>query len=243
MPKSFSCFLLAAALLVPAATAQTADELIAKNLAARGGKERILAVRSARITGSLSVGKMGTAPMTLEWRRPDRVRLSFEMQGLEGVQAYDGTTAWTLLPFHGQTRPEAVPSDDLQRFRDMADFDGPLVDYALKGYRVELAGREAFQGTPAYKLVLTRASGDSQAIYLDAETYLVIGATGKTNAGGAEQEYEMTVSDYKTFGGLLFACSKERRTKGAANAGQVTTYEKVELDVDIADDRFTMPKD
>jgi hypothetical protein len=46
----------AAVLLGTAAYAQTADELIAKNLEARGGKDKISAIKSAKVTGKMTAG-------------------------------------------------------------------------------------------------------------------------------------------------------------------------------------------
>ena len=229
--------------LAGAAVAQTADEFVARNLAARGGKERLLAVRSARLSGNITMGPVRDTPMTLEWRRPSHVRLEFKAQGLTGIQAYDGATAWALLPFHGMTSPEVLPDEQRQPLVDMADFDGPLVDYQAKGNTVELLGKERVEGTEAYKLKLTRKGGRVTILFLDAGTFLVIKQVETVDNGAGPQELESTISDYKEFGGLLFACSRERRAKGAANAGQVTTFEKVELDVDLPDSRFAMPKE
>jgi len=226
-----------------AASAQTAEELVARNLAARGGSERILAVRSARMVGTITMGPVRDTPMTLEWRRPSHVRLEFKAQGLTGIQAYDGSTAWALLPFHGMTAPEVLPDEQRQPLIDMADFDGPLVDYQAKGNTVELLGKERLEGTDAYKLKLTRKGGRVSILFLDADSSLVIKQIETIDNGAGPQEVESTISDYKEFGGLLFACSRDRRPKGAPNAGQVTTFTKVELDVDLPDSRFTLPKE
>lgn len=226
-----------------AAVAQTADELVARFLTARGGKEKILAVRSARMSGTITMGPVRDTPMTLEWRRPAHVRLEFKSQGLTGIQAYDGTTAWALLPFHGMTTPEVLPDEQRQPLIDMADFDGSLVDYQAKGNTVELLGKEKIEGTDAYELKLTRKDGRVSVLFLDAESSLVIKQVETVDNGAGPQEVESTISDYKEFGGLLFACSRERRPKGAPNAGQITTFTKVELDVDLPDSRFTLPKE
>ncbi len=229
--------------LAGAAGAQTADDLVARNLAARGGKERILAVRSARLSGTITMGPVRDTPMTLEWRRPSHVRLEFKAQGLTGIQAYDGTTAWALLPFHGMTAPEVLPDEQSQPLIDMADFDGALVDYQAKGNTVELLGKEKIEGTDAYKLKLTKKNGRVSMLYLDAESALLIKQVDTVDMGAGPQELETTVSDYKAFGGLLFACSRDQRPKGATSPGRTTTFEKVELDVDLPDSRFAMPKE
>lgn len=222
-----------------AAETPTVEELVEENLAARGGKARILAVRSARLTGTLSMGRGQAAPMRLEWRRPDRLRVEFESMGLTGIQAYDGATAWVLLPFHGQTEPEALTDDARAPLVDAADFDGALVDYGGKGHTLSLLGTEAVDGRPAYKLGLERRNGRVSTLFLDAGTFLVVKSV---DFGPGGEEVESTVSDYRSFDGLLLACARERKPKGAAGPGQVTRFTKVELDVDLPDSRFAMPR-
>src|SRR5262245_50298290 len=92
--------------LAAAAHAQTADDLIAKNLAARGGKDKIKALQSAKITGKMSMGPGVDAPFTWEWKRPNNFRIEFVVQGMTGIQAYDGTTGWQVMPFMGKKDAE-----------------------------------------------------------------------------------------------------------------------------------------
>ncbi|HZI63690.1 MAG TPA: outer membrane lipoprotein-sorting protein, partial [Thermoanaerobaculia bacterium] len=115
----------------------TVDEIIAKNLAARGGKDQILAKKSVRMTGKMAGGGQ-EFPFTLQWKRPNRIRLEFTFQGMTGVQAYDGTTGWMVMPFMGKKDPEQMSADDLKQVEDQADFDGELVDYQQKGHQIEL---------------------------------------------------------------------------------------------------------
>ena len=51
------------------------------------------------------------------------------------------------------------------------DLDGPLVDYAAKGTRIELAGMEKVEGRDTYKLKLTMKNGAALHVWIDAETF------------------------------------------------------------------------
>jgi len=78
--------------------AQTADELVNKNIEAKGGIDKIKAVKSVRMTGKLNAGGGFTAAETQENQRPNLVRETFSLQGMTAVTAYDGTTAGRFSP-------------------------------------------------------------------------------------------------------------------------------------------------
>jgi hypothetical protein len=94
--------------------AQTADELVNKNIEAKGGRDKIKAVKSVRMTGKLNAGGGFTAAETQENQRPNLVRETFSLQGMTAVTAYDGTTGWQIQPFGGKKDPELMGEDDLK---------------------------------------------------------------------------------------------------------------------------------
>jgi outer membrane lipoprotein-sorting protein len=240
LPWCLAALALAAALLSAEEAALTADQVIAKNLEARGGAAKIAAMASAKITGKMMMGPGMEAPFTLEWKRPNKVRMEFTFQGMTGIQAYDGSTAWMLMPFMGQTAPEKMPEQASKEIIDQADFEGVLVNYKDKGHSVEYLGTEEIEGTPAHKLHVTKRNGDEVTYYLDTEANLEIKAKGKREFNGQEMEIDVSFGDYKEVGGLLMPHSIEARPPGAP-AGQVITMEKIELNVELPDDRFVMP--
>ena len=119
---------------------QTADELIAKNIQARGGMEKMKAIKTMRITGKFEGGGGFTASVGQENQRPNLLRETFRLQGMTAVQAYDGSAGWQIQPFGGKKDPELMGEDDVRDLLLDADFDGPLVDYKEKGSTVEYHG-------------------------------------------------------------------------------------------------------
>jgi outer membrane lipoprotein-sorting protein len=238
--KTFAGLLLAG-LIAMAAQAQTVDEIIAKNIEAKGGLDKLKAVQSMRISGKMMVGPGMEAPMVIEMARPHKVRMEFTFQGMTGIQAYDGKGGWSVMPFMGKKEPEPMSADDLKQAEDQADIDGPLVDYKEKGNQVEYLGKDEVEGTPVHKLKITKKNGDVQTLYLDADSYLEIKAEGKSKVRGQEIEGETTFGDYKEVGGLVFAHSIQSKMKGAQGPGQTITFEKVEINPDIPASRFDMP--
>jgi outer membrane lipoprotein-sorting protein len=235
--------LLAMAALAPqAAQAQTADELIEKNLQAKGGREKLKAVQTLRMTGKMNVGPGAEAPFTLELKRPNRGRIEFTLQGMTGIQGYDGTTGWMVMPFLGKKDPETMAAEDLKTMENQFDFEGPLVDYKAKGHQVELVGKEEVEGAPVYRLKVTKKNGDISNLFLDGEYFLEIRDESKVTQRGQEVEIISTFGDYKPVDGLVFAHSLSVQPKGIPAPPQVLTIEKIEVNPDLADDRFTMPK-
>jgi outer membrane lipoprotein-sorting protein len=218
----------------------TVDEILAKNAAAKGGMEKLRALKSARFTGKISMGGM-EAPLTMTKSRPEKVRIEFTIQGMTGIQAFDGTTGWSVMPFMGKPEPEALPSDMLKEIREQADFDGPFIDYAKKGNKVELLGKDKLEGADVYKLKLTTKDGTVTTIFIDATTFLETKLEGKRTMQGQEVDGETVFGDYKEVDGLRFPFSIESKVTGMPG-GQTFTVDKVELNPTLADDSFGMPK-
>jgi hypothetical protein len=230
--------LVAGALLATPAAAQTADELIAKSLEARGGLDKLKAIQSIRMTGKMSMGPMDL-PMVIEMKRPHSFRADITVQGTAAVQAYDGTTAWGISPT-GTGQAEPMPADAAKEMADQADIDGALVDYRAKGHQVELVGKEKVEGSDAYKLKVTKKDGDVEYYFLDADSYLPVRVEAKRTIRGTEIEGESTIGDYKEAGGFLWPYSIQNGAKGRPEK-QSITVEKIEINPSLDDARFQMP--
>ncbi len=220
--------------------AQTADDIVAKNIKARGGLEKLKAVKTMRMTGHMTVGPGTEAPMVIEMKRPDKVRLDITVQGMTLTQAYDGKAGWQVNPFGGSKNAEPMSAEELKEAAEQADMDGPLVDWKAKGHKVELVGKEKVEGTDVYKLKVTLKDGNVHYLFLDVDSYLDIKGEAKRSVRGTEVETEQTIGDYKDVGGLLIPHSFEGGAKGKPEKQKITV-EKIELDVPIEDARFSMP--
>jgi outer membrane lipoprotein-sorting protein len=231
--------LVAGAVLVAPALAQTVDEVIAKANEARGGLDKLKAVQSLRMKGKMTMGPGIEAPVTVEMKRPRNARMEFTLQGMTGVQAYDGQQAWGISPM-GSRKPEPMPAEMAKDLDNQSDIDGPLVDYKAKGHQVELLGKEKVEGSDTYKLRLTKKDGDVEYYFLDAESYLPVRVEGKRTVRGTEIEGEGTLGDYKEAGGFLWPHSIQNGAKGRPEK-QTITIEKIEVNPPIDDARFRMP--
>ena len=167
----------------PAAQSPTADEIVARNLAAKGGVERLRAVTSVKMTGRFK-GPVGEVPITSWAKRPNMRRRERVNDGQIFVVGFDGKTVWHINPLMSP-RPREItgPQADMTR-QDADDFDTPLLDYKAKGTTVELVGTEAVQGVTMHRLRVTSKNGTTQEIYINAETMLEAKIVMQMEQGG-----------------------------------------------------------
>jgi hypothetical protein len=221
------------------AEAQTVDEVIAKNVQAHGGAQKLKSVKSLRTIAKFSQGSF-RADVRQENKRADKVREEFIIQGLAQVQAYDGRTGWQISPFGGRKDPELLSQDDLKSLVVDADIDGPLVDYKEKGHKAELVGHDSMEGTDCFKIKLSMKNGDVRYYYLDADSYLELKLEIQTTIRGALQESETYYGDYEQVNGIYYPFALEQAQKGSASRAQISVV-KIEQNIPLEDTHFMMP--
>ncbi|MFZ0864347.1 MAG: hypothetical protein WCA27_26205 [Candidatus Sulfotelmatobacter sp.] len=219
---------------------QSAEELVNKNIEAKGGIDKIKAIQSIRMTGKLNGGGGFTAATMQENERPNLVRETFTLQGMTAVTAYDGTTGWQIQPFGGHKDPEFMGEDDLKDLLLDADFDGPLVDYKEKGNTVEFLGHDVVDGDDALRLKVTLKDGDIVYYYLDPDTFLEIRKEVQEFIRGSVRESVTEMGSYKPVAGVMYPYSISQGSK-ANPAAQTTTIEKIEVNVPIDKADFAVP--
>ncbi len=222
-----------------AARAQSVDEIIAKNIEAHGGMEKMESVKTVRVSGRLLEGGF-RARFVQENKRPDKVREETIIQGLVAIEAYDGKTGWRVSPFGGRKDPVLVSADDLKGLMVDADIDGPLVNYKAKGNRAELEGHDSVEGTDCYKIKLTLKDGDVRYYYLDTDSYMEIKIEDDRTIRGTVEKSEMYFGDYEKVDGIYYSFAYEGSEVG--NPRRVKyTVEKIEVNEPLADSLFEMP--
>jgi outer membrane lipoprotein-sorting protein len=236
---------IAAALMIlaaPGAFAYTAAELAAKNVAAKGGIDKLNAIQSLRQSGKLLLnGGSLEIGYTVLVERPRSIRYELQLQGLTRVQAFDGSGAWQIDPFQGRKDPEKLSADDAKGLEeDAADFAGPLVDYQSKGYRLDYLGTEDVDGTEAHKLRVTRGNGDVVYVYLDPDHFLEIRTVNRRIEHGVPNETVTDYGDYEQVSGVYLPFAQESYQKGSRNRQKVQ-IEKAQANVAPDKSVFSFP--
>jgi hypothetical protein len=235
------------ALITPAIFAQvtnppTVDELVAKNIEAKGGATALNSLQSLRLSGKLLVPVQGRIELAyLQTNtRPDEVRTEASLQGMTQIEAYDGKEGWKVSPFFGRKDPERMSADDIKALVEDTEMGGPLADWKAKGSTVEYLGTEDVDGTPAHKLKVVRKNGDVSFVYLDPDHFLEIRIVTQRMRHGAHEEVETDLGDYEKAGGVFVPTSIESGRKGAPDK-QVIVIDKLEANAPVDDAVFHFP--
>jgi hypothetical protein len=219
--------------------AQSVEEVVAKNIQAHGGADKVKSIRSLRTTSKFSQGSF-RAEIRQENKRADKVREEFIIQGLAQVQAYDGKAGWQISPFGGRKDPELLSQDDLKSLVVDADIDGPLMEYKDKGHKAELVGHDSVEGTDCFKIKLMMKNGDVRFYYLDADSFLELKVEIQTTIRGALQENEIYYGDYEQVNGIFYPFAVEQAQKGSSSRAQISV-QKIEQNIPLEDAHFSMP--
>ncbi|HET9990056.1 MAG TPA: hypothetical protein VFQ65_16110, partial [Kofleriaceae bacterium] len=225
------------------AHADQLDDVLARNLTARGGADKLRAIKSLRATGKITLGG-GNFSLTAEFGevidRPNRIRTETTIQGLTQISASDGSDGWTVSPFNGRRDAERASVDDKRQIEQTAELDGPLVDWRTKGHRIEYLGIEDVDGTPAIKLRVTRKDGDLQYVFLDPDTALEIRITTVRKVRGTENIEETDLGEYQQVAGVWLPFSLESGPQGQRRESRIR-LERIEPNVAIDPAWFRVP--
>ncbi len=238
--RKLASLALGIAFLTAPAWAQTADELVAKNIEAKGGLEKIKAIKTLKMQGRMQQGSF-VIRMSVDTKPPNFIRQAVTIQGMTQIQAYDGSIGWQISPFQGRKDPEMLGEDDLRDLVDQSDFYGPLVDYKSKGNTVEYLGHEAVDGDDALRLKVTLKNGDIINYFLDPDTFLEIRTELTEFIRGSVKESVTNLGSYKQVAGVYFPFSLEVGPKGNPQPGAKINFDKIEANLALDDSEFKMP--
>ena len=229
---AFGLSLAAAQKNTPSSRAQlSAADIVEKNVAARGGLQAWRAVQTLSLSGNMGAGGNQRAtlslpnvgsmkkvdnrllprrradeaqlPFVMELKRPRKMRVELQFNGQTAVQVYDGNNGWKLRPFLNRREVEPYSADELKMASMQPDLDGPLVDYAAKGTRIELVGMEKVEGRDTYKLKMTTKNGQANHVWIDAQTFLEAKMEGQPRRlDGTDHPVEVYFRDYQSENGL-----------------------------------------
>ena len=239
MPLAF----LALAVTPSSSPAQTVDEIVTRHIAARGGRDKLAAIQTVKMTRTVASGIGTTLKVIVYKKRPNLMRLEqgpAQPGATMTPRGINQDTVWDMVQGKAVPRPPQLAAES----REVdGDFDGLLVDWREKGHTVVLAGREAMPGGEAYKLTMTLKSGLVRTLYLDAKTYLDRRHTGALNLPNGRQ-FDVTIDydNWRDVDGVKFPFDiTEERTGKEPVVTLVTYTEKIEINVPMDDGLFAAP--
>ncbi len=231
--KKTIIFLMMTFLMSAYVSAQTADEILDNYFKLLGGKEKITALKTIRITATSNRQGM-EIPVVITKAAPDMQRIDIEIQGKKMVQCYDGKTAWWINPFMGSATPQIMPADMAEYFTK-DKFEDAFFNYKEKGHKVELLGKKDIEGTETYEIKLTKKNGDISYSYFDTESNILIMSKQAVKSGPAKGQFmEYYFGDYQEVDGYMFAFSMDVKMNGQTIQGITMKKYEINPEVDTA---------
>jgi hypothetical protein len=243
----------------------TADEIVSKNIAARGGLSAWRAVQTMQMKGKMEAGgnrrdalviptaKKGVPvpqrpaeqvqlPFVMQLERGRKKRVEIEFNGQTAVQVYNGAQGWKLRPFLNRHEVENYTAEEMKSAATDADLDGLLIDYAAKGSKVELAGVESVDGRSAYKLKVTDKTGYARHVWVDAESFLEVKVEGTPRRlDGKYHPVATYLRDYRSVNGLMMPYLEETAVEGVKDREKIL-IEEIVSNPKLDESRFAMPR-
>jgi len=220
--------------------AQSVDDIINKYIDAKGGKDKLSAIKSVYMEGSREM--MGTEVMVKVTIVQGKLfRNDFEFGGATGFTIVTPTQGWSFIPMRSQNA-DPMAADRLKTMQSQLDIAGPLVDYIAKGNKAELQGKETIDGKEAHKIKMTLNTGKEVIFYIDTKTNLLIQSKMMSAAMGnnAPQEMITNYSDYKLFDGIMFP--QTVANPGSGVTGGSTTFDTIILNKPIDESQYKPSK-
>lgn len=215
------------------AQAQTADEVISKYVSAIGGAAKWKAVKSQK--SDITVNQMGMdLNGVITGDDKNRQRLEIEFQGMKMIQAYDGTTAWGINGFMGQTSASKLPEAEADAMKK-TEFLDEMIDYKKRGFTATLEGEETIEGTACYVVKMTKKDGSEKMHYFDKETGLKTAEMEMVNG----QELLTVMEEYEEQDGLVSPSKITQKSGGAVVVS--ITINNTERNIAVTDDLFAYP--
>lgn len=230
-----------------AASAQTADEIVEKYLAAAGGREALSKLKSRTMTGTITVSTPGgevSGPVEIVNEAPNKARTlikldlsAFGAGSMTFDQRFNGTTGYVIDTLQGN---RDIGGGQLEAMKNVV-FPTPLLTYKEMGATVELAGKEKVGDRDTYVVVLKPKSGPAIRQFIDAESFLLLKVSAKIDVpqfGEVEQTTEL--SDVRVVDGVKVPFAI-KTTSTVQNSSVVLT--KVEHNTTIDESIFSKPPD
>ena len=218
--------------------AQTADEIVQKYVQQLGGEQAWKAIKTINSSGKYNYGGI-EFPFTATAKFPDKYKFIVPLNGKYYTQVSDGESGWKIDAFKNETKPKYLTGKPARALANEADveIESPLIDYAKKGFKVNLEGKEMVADKECFKIQLIRKEGEIEHYFFDSQGFSLIMKSALSKNDELEKTIlEATFSDYRTMNGVKIPFVVLYQFKGQ-NILKITT-EKVEINADIDDSIF-----
>ena len=228
----------------PDASAQPlgVETIVARHIEARGGEAAIRAIHSLVFDGGTyregDYSSDGGAVMML--MRPYYKLVGHPERDQDFMEGYDGA-AWEWYADPGITmRTVGAASGAIRHY---ADVEGPLLDYAAKGSRVELISDAGVANRHAHQIRLTMMDGYTTDFFIDRRSFMVIASrhASAIHAFGETVSSETRFGDFRRVSGVLFPFRSSEVEIATGHEMSSMLWGSIDANVDIPTAWFSPP--
>lgn len=188
----------------------SASDIVAKYVAAIGGKDEIMKVTSMKQVVSLEVPTMGlTLSMEVFAAAPNKMASKTTIPGMGEMQnGYNGTIGWDVNPMQG---PRLLADKELTNAAENADFYASILYSADKYASMETVGDTTINGEKAYRVKMVRKVSKTESVsYFSATSGLLLGGISTQESQAGTMQVSQSVLEYKKFGNLTLPVKIEQ---------------------------------
>lgn len=233
---SATALILLPALVLAQGAKITADQIMAKNLAASGGRAAMERLKTSMMKGTLDIKSSGIkGTMMITTKSPGKVLISSTVAGVgETLQGYDGKVGWTKDPF-GLRKLEGDELDGIKRQGQLTE----SLNYKNAYSQVKLVGTQKVNGKDAYVIKMTPKKGEPSTSYFDTKTFLLVKQQMKVVTPQFTADVQSFISDYKTVDGVRFPTVMRQKVGNIADVEM--RFNEIKNNAPVDDKIFTMP--
>jgi hypothetical protein len=219
--------------LFVSANAQSVQEIVAHHIEALGGKEKLQGINSVYQEGTAVLASGGVLRLKI-WQVYDRLyREELDLGVGKIVIVVTPRQGWLAAPATGGAF-KSMPEAQVKALRMKLDPAGALADYAAKGNKIDLAGRDTVDGHPCYSVKVWFPSNESITYSIDPKTWYILrerrkggGILGQGNSdlgwhGPPDGSIDIRFYDYRdTRGAYIFPFGMMIAGLGRVNINKV----------------------
>jgi hypothetical protein len=215
----------------------TVDQVIAKYVAAVGGRQAIEKVTSATATGAIAIDAFGiTGSIQLSQKAPDKSLTSVDLSGIgRQREGFDGQAGWSEDPQNGLRDKSGAELADAKR---AAIFPREL-RFAEQYVTLAVAGREVMSGRSLIVLAGTNDGVPPARLFFDAESGLLVRQVVSRASLDGTIEVDVRFEDFRAVDGVMRAHTVRQIT---AQFTSVITLTDVKHNVPLDDAIFRKPR-
>lgn len=231
-----SCLLIVF-LLPVIAFSQTLEEILRKHFAA------VNQSKLSTVQTIITKGKAGQMGMYFQFtqiqKRPLKTYLEMELPDMMAIQVFDGSKGWAVEPWTGSKLARELDEAEIRSLKKQAGIDGDLYNWKSKGYQLELAGKEEFDGNPVFSVRMERADGSIFFYLLDEKSYFIMARISFEETEEGWVANTTVFGDYRNVEGVMLPHSVEILSDEETLVHYI--YDSIELNKNIPDSKFGKP--